>query len=149
MFIIRHIIDFPGVENMGIVVPGAIYRGAQPTSYDELKERLFVRTIINLREFHDDDTDIKVAKFPMTVFTPASHETLHKIIAVMQDRVNWPVFVHCAQGADRTGYVCAAYRVMVQRWSVEQAIEEMESYILSPIGELWFPIRQAVKELKQ
>ena len=33
-----------------------------------------------------------------------------------------PTFKH---GSDRTGTACAAYRVVVQGWSKEQAIDEM------------------------
>jgi len=33
--------------------------------------------------------------------------------------------VHCQQGADRTGLMCAIYRVAVCGWSKEQAAKEM------------------------
>jgi protein tyrosine phosphatase len=36
-----------------------------------------------------------------------------------------PVLVHCQHGADRTGTMCALYRVAVQGWSKKEAVEEM------------------------
>jgi protein tyrosine/serine phosphatase len=36
-----------------------------------------------------------------------------------------PVLVHCQHGADRTGTMCALYRVAVQNWKKEEALREM------------------------
>jgi protein tyrosine/serine phosphatase len=36
-----------------------------------------------------------------------------------------PAFVHCHCSAERTGIMCAAYRIVVQNWTKEEAIEEM------------------------
>ena len=35
------------------------------------------------------------------------------------------MFFHCRQGADRTGAMAAAYRVVMQGWTKDAAIEEM------------------------
>jgi protein-tyrosine phosphatase len=35
--------------------------------------------------------------------------------------------VHCEHGVDRTGIVCAAYRITRQGWTVEKAVSEMYS----------------------
>jgi len=36
-----------------------------------------------------------------------------------------PVFFHCKHGADRTGTMCAVYRIAVCGWSKDEAIAEM------------------------
>ena len=36
-----------------------------------------------------------------------------------------PVLVHCQHGADRTGIICALYRIIIQGWTKEDAIKEM------------------------
>ena len=36
-----------------------------------------------------------------------------------------PVLVHCLHGADRTGTMCALYRIAIQGWSKEDALKEM------------------------
>jgi protein tyrosine/serine phosphatase len=43
----------------------------------------------------------------------------------MTDPANRPLMIHCQHGADRTGALVALYRVVVQGWTKEMAIEEM------------------------
>ena len=42
------------------------------------------------------------------------------------DTNNWPVFVHCQRGSDRTGTMCAMYRIVICGWTKEQALSEMK-----------------------
>ncbi len=56
-------------------------------------------------------------------------ETKHEVLScltVMKNRAYHPIYVHCLHGVDRTGIVCAAYRIEIQNWSVDKAIEEMK-----------------------
>ena len=39
-----------------------------------------------------------------------------------------PVFVHCQAGKDRTGLVVAVYRILVDGWSVDDAIAERKTF---------------------
>lgn len=48
-----------------------------------------------------------------------------RFLKTVTDKSKTPVFVHCQRGADRTGVMCAIYRIVVQDWSKQQAIEEM------------------------
>ena len=48
-------------------------------------------------------------------------------------RENWPVFVHCQRGADRTGVVIAAYRISHEKWTDEQAITEAKRFGLAVV----------------
>ena len=52
-------------------------------------------------------------------------EDVIRFLEIVSDSNNTPVFVHCQYGADRTGVMCAIYRIAVQGWSKEDAIEEM------------------------
>jgi protein tyrosine/serine phosphatase len=36
-----------------------------------------------------------------------------------------PVLMHCKHGSDRTGLMAAMYRVIIQGWSKEEALDEM------------------------
>jgi protein-tyrosine phosphatase len=36
-----------------------------------------------------------------------------------------PILVHCQHGSDRTGMMCAMYRIVLQGWTEEAAIKEM------------------------
>ena len=48
-----------------------------------------------------------------------------KALRIMTDPQNRPLMIHCAHGADRTGAMVALYRVVVQGWTKEQAVREM------------------------
>jgi protein tyrosine/serine phosphatase len=48
-----------------------------------------------------------------------------RFLKIATDPNKTPVFVHCQHGADRTGTMCAIYRIAVQEWTKDEAIEEM------------------------
>lgn len=37
-------------------------------------------------------------------------------------------YVHCLRGKDRTGYMCAVYRMQFQGWSYQDAVNEMYDF---------------------
>lgn len=107
-----------------------LYRGAQPDNegMKELK-KLGIKTIVNLRELHSDrdeldGLDLKYIHIKSTAAHIKQHE-INEFLDVMKDRNNLPVFVHCQHGSDRTGTMCAFYRMVYQNWSKEDAINEM------------------------
>jgi protein tyrosine/serine phosphatase len=57
------------------------------------------------------------------------------LLKTLQNPDNWPVFVHCAQGRDRTGYSVAVYRMVVENWPVDDALHEMFDFRSNRI---WF-----------
>jgi tyrosine-protein phosphatase SIW14 len=128
-----------GVKNFVEVSP-ALWRGAQPTSggFCNLKAR-GVKTIINLRHDHDDfpllsGTNFNYLWIPARAWHP-EEEDLVKFLKVLKDEKNWPVFVHCAAGSDRTGYSVATYRIVEQNWTADDAIHEMFDFKYHP---WWF-----------
>ena len=42
------------------------------------------------------------------------------------------VFIHCAHGADRTGAIVAAYRILHDKWTATQAMTEARHYGINP-----------------
>jgi len=128
-----------GVENFAKVSP-ALWRGAQPTAEGfRSLEAAGVKTVINLRGRHDDlpllgGTNLKYVRSFARAWDPEEAE-LAEVLKVIADRDNWPVFVHCAQGRDRTGYVVATYRMFVDGWSADDAIREMYDFRFNTI---WF-----------
>lgn len=122
-------IQLLGLENLH-KVSDDLYRGAQPTAegFRQLK-KLGIKTIVNLRSDHSDleemgDLGLKYVNIPTHAWHPET-EDLAAFLKVVTDRSRTPVFVHCQHGSDRTGEICAAYRVAVQGWNVEDAIKEM------------------------
>jgi protein tyrosine phosphatase (PTP) superfamily phosphohydrolase (DUF442 family) len=122
-------LDRPGLTNFHRVSP-VLYRGAQPTreGLEELR-RLGVKTVVSLRAFHGEREAVAAAglgyeRISFKVWHPED-EDLRRFLAVATDPSRQPVFVHCLRGADRTGTAVAAYRMCVEGWSREDAIEEM------------------------
>ncbi len=122
-------VERPGLPNFHRVSP-ALYRGAQPTreGLEEL-HRLGVRTVVSLRAFHGEREAVAAAglgyeRISFKVWHPEA-EDLRRFLAIVTDPARQPVFVHCLRGADRTGTAVAAYRICVEGWGREDAIEEM------------------------
>jgi protein tyrosine phosphatase (PTP) superfamily phosphohydrolase (DUF442 family) len=88
-----------------------------------------IKTIIDLRDSHSDadligNIDIKYEYIPMTAWDPKQEDVV-KFLKIVTDKKNLPAFVHCKRGADRTGFIVAAYRIAVCGWSKDAAIDEM------------------------
>lgn len=107
-----------------------LYRGAQPTAEGlrQLKA-MGVRTIVNLRSSNTDaslvgDTGLSIVWIPMQSMQP-SPEADAQLLRVLADPSRGPFFVHCRKGADRTGQAMAIYRIAIQGWERQAAIDEM------------------------
>jgi protein tyrosine phosphatase (PTP) superfamily phosphohydrolase (DUF442 family) len=122
-------IELPGLPNFH-KVSEYLYRGAQPTSEGMKQlEKLGVKTVVNLRSLHSDRSEMKVAALTyehitMTTWNVEDKDVV-RFLRIVTDKSRTPVFVHCQHGADRTGTMCAIYRIAVQGWSKDEAIEEM------------------------
>jgi len=107
-----------------------LYRGKQPTAQGVAKlKEMGIKTIINLRTTDTDEKllkqyDFNYAMIPMKAKNP-KEEDIVKFLKTVTDKNNTPVFVHCMRGADRTGFMCAIFRIVVQDWTKEAAIDEM------------------------
>ncbi len=136
----------PGVRNAARVSE-SLWRGAQPTAegFREL-ERRGVRTVISLRTDHDDlpllrGTKLRLVRLPARAYRP-ERKLVARFLKVVSDPALAPVFVHCAQGRDRTGYCVAAYRMVVDGWKAEEAIDEMKAFHFNGVGAAnpgWLP----------
>jgi len=119
----------PGLENLYRVTED-LYRGAQPGPEGMKRlEAMGIRTVVNLRQLHSDKgelagTKLRGVHIHVNPFDPEEQE-LVRFLQVMQDPNRVPVFVHCQRGIDRTGMMCAVYRMVVCGWSRDEAIGEM------------------------
>ncbi|MBI3831934.1 MAG: dual specificity protein phosphatase family protein [Planctomycetes bacterium] len=122
-------LERPGLNNFARLSP-TFYRGQQPTAegVQELK-KLGVRTIINLRVLHSDRDEIAETglAYEHIYFDPLhpEDEDMVRFLQIVNDKNREPFFVHCKHGSDRTGTVCALYRIVMQGWSKEDALKEM------------------------
>jgi protein tyrosine/serine phosphatase len=107
-----------------------LYRGARPTAegFGELK-KLGIKTVVNLEESNGDqaklaELGLACEHIPMTAFFVKDDEVV-RFLQIVDAAGNAPIFVHCRRGADRTGLMCAIYRIAVQGWTKDEAIAEM------------------------
>lgn len=122
-------LTLPGVPNLHLVAPG-VYRGAQPSAAGMRElEKLGIKLVINLRAFNDDEDEVAgtaLRRADVSFKTwHAEDEDVARFLKLIADPANQPVYIHCLHGADRTGTMCAIYRMAVQGWSSEAAIREM------------------------
>lgn len=124
-----------GVSNFG-KVEDFYYRGAQPKDEDYGRlAALGIKTIIDLR---DDPRDyaksgaehagLKYINFPLSDKDYPASDVADKFLSLVNDKANWPVYVHCAGGRHRTGAMTAVFRMKVQGWDIDQAYNEMKDY---------------------
>ena len=122
-------IKMAGVPNLHKIAPG-LYRSAQPTGEGMVNlKRMGIVTVVNLRSFHSDrdeigDTGLASEHIYMKTWHP-EREDVVRFLRIVNDPKRGPLLVHCQHGADRTGAMCAIYRVAVQNWSKKEAIREM------------------------
>ena len=120
----------PGLSNFYEVTTN-LYRGAQPTAQGMTElHAMGIKTILNLRSFHSDhglvsSGDMKLARLHMKPWH-AEDEDVVVFLKIVGNNTNLPVFVHCQRGADRTGMICAMYRIVFCGWTKDAAIEEMK-----------------------
>jgi len=118
-----------GVPNLH-KISDTLYRSAQPSA-EGMKnlKAMGIETVINLRSFHSDRDEIRdTALAHESISMKAWHaeeEDAVKFLQIVTNPKRSPVLVHCQHGADRTGTMCALYRVAVQGWSKEEALKEM------------------------
>lgn len=122
-------LERPGLPNLH-QLSDVLYRGAQPMDegFAELA-RMGVRTVINLRTFHSDRQaceryGLRYVHINAQAWEGEDDEVVDFLRAAA-DPDNQPVFVHCQHGADRTGVMCAAWRMAAEGWSAEAALKEM------------------------
>jgi protein tyrosine/serine phosphatase len=117
-------------------VSDVLYRGAQPSpeGFERLKQ-MGIKTVVDLRgASHRDeleDLGLKYVHIPSNAFQVENANVVEFLRAV-RDPANQPVFVHCAQGADRTGCYVAAYRIIEQGWSEPDARLELYNFRYNP-----------------
>jgi len=121
-------VKLDGVPNLHKVSEN-LYRSAQPTAQGmkNLKQ-MGIETIVNLRSFHSDrdeigNTGLGYEHIYMKAWHPERKEAV-RFLQIVTNPKRTPVLVHCLHGADRTGTMCALYRIAVQGWKKEEAIRE-------------------------
>jgi protein tyrosine/serine phosphatase len=118
-----------------------LYRGAQPLP-GGMKElaALGIKTVINLRgegegermeKTEAEAAGLRYFSVQLPGYGRPNDAQVEKVLSIIDDARNWPVFVHCHHGEDRTGTIIAVYRISHDGWTSEQAKKEAKQYGMS------------------
>lgn len=132
----RKLILAQGIRNFHEVTPW-LYRGGQPTGEGlELLKNAGIKTVVSFRwgkktiaaeQAAVEKLGMKFISLPMYYWRLPGLEITEEFLSIVDDRSNWPLFVHCFHGADRTGLLLAIFRIKRQSWHVDEAYREMKA----------------------
>lgn len=132
-------------------VSNNLYRSAQPTAKGlQNLSATGMRTVVDLRWLHSDrneigDTGLGYEHIHMKAWHPEEKQVV-KFLQIVTDTKKTPVLVHCQYGADRTGTMCAIYRIAVQGWTKEEALKEMTGKVFGFHG-IWDNLVQWINKV--
>lgn len=148
-----------GMHNVYQVDEG-LFRAEQPS--DRVLGQLFdgtlttptgvpFKTVVNLRETPLDaplalpDSQTQLVDLSLKTWDVEDQDIL-AFLRVATNPAQRPVIVHCRHGADRTGTMVAAYRMVVQGWSADAALAEMQQggFGYHPI---WVNLKRRIAQL--
>lgn len=124
--------------NIHEIIPGQLYRGAQPSGpgLEHLIHKYKIRTVLNARGCCWPDpwyaTEAEVCqRFGVNledvcfsaVHLPSRDEL--RILIDVLDRAERPIFIHCRQGADRTGIASAAAVLLADHSTFEDGCRQL------------------------
>jgi len=126
------------LANFHVLDPGRAYRSAQPdpAGLENVISQLGIKTVLNLRgpnpgkPWYDAEAqvceamNVTLADHPMSSSHLPSGELLSAIIDTLLT-ADYPLLIHCAGGADRSGAVSAIYRMLILGHDRRDALTEL------------------------
>jgi len=128
-------------RNFG-AVSANLYRGGQPVTCGELMflRAQGVRSILKLNDRSSamdaaekaeaGKLGLRIESFDFNARTIGHKSTCTDVqhaLAFLRNEENWPVFVHCTAGKDRTGYIVGMYERSLGR-SITDVMSELHRY---------------------
>ncbi|RYZ60710.1 MAG: hypothetical protein EOP09_20880, partial [Proteobacteria bacterium] len=69
--------------------------------------------------------EFRYFSLPTKTFFKPSDAHVDRVLQILDDPSNYPVFIHCTHGRDRTGLMMGLYRVEADGWDPKDAYQEM------------------------
>lgn len=134
-------------RNLGEVVGGRIWRSGRltPRTLRLVRDRHRIRTVVDLGAYWPESPDEARMQRVAAELGLSRHSLrglrgdgtgnpnayAHALRIMMQPDAG-PMLVMCAAGADRTGAAVALYRVIVQGWTLDAALDESTKHQHDP-----------------
>lgn len=152
-------------KRFGVVVPGKIYRSGQISKWqiEDILVRHKITKIVDFTGFDWNDEfqqyELKIAwkhkiavnRYPQSGDGTGDIDNYAQALRDMflHEQANKPLLVHCAAGSQRTGAAVAFYRMLVQKKTPDEALQEMRRYDCNPAsnGRLITYINENMEEL--
>jgi len=126
-----------GIRRFAEICPG-LARGGEPgeEGLRYLRDNGY-RTIVSFLPSQSESafvvhSGMKYVHIPMHsgLFSaqPPTDEQVRQFLAVVRDTTQYPIFIHCHAGKDRTGAMSAIYRMEACGWTNDEAIQEMKAF---------------------
>jgi protein tyrosine/serine phosphatase len=132
-----------------VVEPGKLYRSGQmpPEGFERVAREFGIQTVISLRDTKDaagvpeDQAEadfcrangLAFHRLPPADWSPVNgvipgDKNIAEFLRILDDpATRRPVLVHCFAGIHRTGAHVSVYRMEYDRWTAEEAIDELRS----------------------
>ena len=95
--------------------------------------KMHVEIVVDLRGNRKDERDVitklgmQYVPIPWFCMRPKDI-VIAQFLSLLRDNPDKKVFVHCNTGIDRTGMMVAAYRMAEEKWSAQEAMQEMQAF---------------------
>jgi len=126
-----------GIRRFAEICPG-LARGGDPgeEGLRYLRDKGY-RTIVSFLPSQDESafvvhSGMKYVHIPMHSgpfsAEPPTDEQVRQFLSVVKDTTQYPIFIHCHAGKDRTGAMSAIYRMDACGWTTDEAVQEMKAF---------------------
>lgn len=117
-----------------------LYRGGKLKEKDiTVLKQIGIKTIIDLeyKFFYNqlgginkeqkwcNKVNIKYVHAPMSFTKIPKEKDVDMVLTLLEEPTSQPVYIHCRQGRDRTGFIIGMYRTKYEGWTPQKAYEEM------------------------
>ncbi len=128
--------------NVRVLDSGNFIRSAQLKSekVEKLIKKHKISTVVSLRGEVEGEREVveKAGARYVTISMSSRRfpypEDLNKLLDIYTDLRNYPIYVHCLGGADRTGEASAIYHMLIMKKDQKEALKQLSIRYLHVAG---------------
>lgn len=150
-------ITFSNADHKPEKVSEGVFRGPHPQESDLYElSRMGIKTVLSLEDNPEvvaeeenvcRSLNINFVNVPLSELFPPSPGNLKQAVSVIRQNRNHGIYIHCRRGIDRTGYVIASFRMLVEKCALDTAYKECCDHGHSPL--VYFFWKHSLKEISR